>query len=99
MMGRRRAVLRPISTSPITMNTLSNIEQGIVSDILRPTSASFIITPTISYLVGRVACMLPISNSPITSNSIFCILRGKLDGIFIPISMSTIINYDITLLY
>ena len=56
----------------------SNIEQGIVDDIFRPTSISLTITPTIYYLGVTVAGMVHISNFPITTSSIYFILRGKL---------------------
>ena len=106
MMGGIRAGLIPISTSHITINTLSNI----VADLLRPTSTSCIITPTIPSLKlmynqkytmvtwvmgGIVDGMGPISNSPITTNSFSYIVKVKVAGLFIPISTSTNINYYI----
>ena len=107
MMGGIRAGLRPISTSHITINTFSNTVKGIVSSLLRPTSTSCTITPTISYLKfvytqqstmvtwvmgGIVDGMGPISNSPITTNSFSYIVKVKVDGFFRPISTSTTIK-------
>ena len=43
--------MRPKSTSPITINTLYIIVKIILADLLRPTSKSCIITPTITYFI------------------------------------------------
>ena len=72
MMGGRRSGLKPISTYPITINTFSNIEQGKVDDIFRPTSMYFSITHTIYYLGVKVAGLGPKSNSTITTSSLSC---------------------------
>ena len=111
IMGGIRAGLRPISTSPITINNLPNIIKLIVSGLLRHTSTSCTITPTISSFKfiytqqctmftwviggGGLDGMGPKSNSPITTNSFYHIAGGKLAGLFRPISTSTIINYYI----
>ena len=108
MMGGRRAGLRPISTSPITINNLPNVIKLIVSGILRHTSTSCTITPTISSFKfiytqqctmftwviggGGLEGMGPKSNSPITTNSFYHIARVKVPGIFRPGSTSAIIN-------
>ena len=107
MMGGIRAGLISISTSPITINTLSVILKGKVAGLLRPTSTSCTIAPTIlpfkfrytqqstmvtQVMGGRVAGMGPISASTITTNCFSRIARGKLYGILIPISTPTIIN-------
>ena len=67
------AVMRPISTSPMTINTFSTISRGIVASILRyiPTSytITIFITATIKSTIarGRVAGILrPKSTSSIT---------------------------------
>ena len=49
MMGGRRSVRIPVSIFTTTITTLSNIEQGRVADIFRPTSVYWSRTPTISY--------------------------------------------------
>ena len=103
MMVGRRACLRPISKYPITINILSNIEQGIVSNIFRPTYTSCTITPTIFYSGVRVSGMGTIPNSPIITNSISwwsqqyttfnLVMGGIVDGMR-PISTSPFnINY------
>ena len=99
MMGGRRSGLKPISTYPITINTFSNIEQGKVDDIFRPTSMYFAITHTIYYLGVRVAGLGPTSNSTITTSSLSCILGVKMAGIFKPRSTSNIINSNTTFLF
>ena len=48
MMGGRGDGMRPISTPPITVNTLSTIVKWIVADLLRPDSTSCTVTPTIT---------------------------------------------------
>ena len=50
-MGVRVSGLRPISTSPITINTLSTIYKVIVDGILRPISNSPVVTTMINYFV------------------------------------------------
>ena len=70
MVGGIGAGMIPRSTSPITINTFSNIEQGRVVDIFRPTSNYCNIAPTISSLGWIVDGLVYISNSPITNNSI-----------------------------
>ena len=70
MMGGIRVGLIPIYTSPNSINTLSNIEQGLMVDIFRHTLMSWNIIPTISYLGVIVDGLRPIPNSPITTNSI-----------------------------
>ena len=97
--GGKRAGLRLISISTFTKNNVSNIEQGRLTDIFRPTQMSCTITLDIYYLGGRVPGTVPISNSTITINSIYCIVRVKVAGLFRPVSTSTIINSDITLLF
>ena len=102
-----KACLIPISTSSVTINTFSNLVKGILADLLRPTYASFTITPNVSYLklsytqqstivtwvmVVIVADLGPMYNSPITTNSFSRISRGEVSGLFRPISTYTIIN-------
>ena len=70
MMGDKRAGTRLRSTSPNTINNLSNIEQGKVVDIFRPNYMSCNTTPTISSMGVRVTGIGTIYNSPITTNSI-----------------------------
>ena len=106
------AGMRPIYTSPITINAFSVIVKRKLADILRPTPTSFNITPTISSLIfrcnqqstmvtwdmgERVAGMGPISTSPITTNSLSFISRVKFAGFFRPISTSNIIKFYIPL--
>ena len=69
MVGRRYGLISK-SSYIIAINTISNIEQGIVVDLFIPTSTSFTITPTIYSLGGRVAGMGPISNYPTTTTNI-----------------------------
>ena len=105
MMVGKRADMRPIYTSTITINNFYKIVKVIVDYLFRPTSTSFTITPNISSLKfmyneqstmftwvmgGRVAGMEHISNSPITTNSFSCILKGKVYDIFRPSYTSTI---------
>ena len=87
-----------MSTSSITIKKFSNVEQGRLDDLFRPNTTYCTITPTIYYLVGRVAGMGTLYNSPITTNSISCIVRVNVSGIFRPISTSTIFNSDVTLI-
>ena len=70
MMGGRRDGLIHRSTYTSTIKIFSNIKQGWVVDIFSPTSTSCTVTPTISYLGGRVAGLGPVSKSTITNNSI-----------------------------
>ena len=70
MAGGIRDGPRPISTPPTAVNTFSNIEQGVMVDIFRPTFKSWTITPTISYWGVRLSGMGPIPNSLIITNSI-----------------------------
>ena len=43
--------MRPISTSHISINTFSVLLKGRVDHLLRPTSTSFIVTPTITFFI------------------------------------------------
>ena len=70
IMGRRMNGLRPRYTYPKPINTFSNIKQGIVVDLFRPTYMSCTVTPTISSLGGIVDGLGHIPNSPITTNGI-----------------------------
>ena len=54
MMGGRRDGLRPISTYSNAINTLFNIEQGLVVGLFGPTYVYFTIPPTISSLGGGI---------------------------------------------
>ena len=51
MMGGIGDGLRPIYTSPITINTFSVIVKIILSGILIPTPKSYIITPTVTFYI------------------------------------------------
>ena len=59
--------MRPRPTFPNAINTFSNIEQGRVVDLFRPTSMYCNITPNLLFLGGRVDGLGPISNSLITT--------------------------------
>ena len=51
VMRGRVADLRPISTSPITINTCSNIQKRRVASLLIPKSTSYIINTSITSLI------------------------------------------------
>ena len=74
-MGGRSDGLRPRSTSPIAINTFSNIEQVRVFCLFGLTYVSCTITPNIHSWGGRVDGLGPISKFPIASKSIFWLIQ------------------------
>ena len=89
MIGVRGSGLRHIFNSHITMNTLYIILKGIVADILKTTSTSYIITPTINYYTLCKIYTLRSNRYTKRSTMVTWVMGGRVSGMG-PISGSVI---------
>ena len=89
MIGVRGSGLRHIFNSHITMNTLYIILKGIVADILKTTSTSYIITPTINYYTLCKIYTLRSNRYTKRSTMVTWVMGGRVSGMG-PIFRSTL---------